>query len=86
MLFSIYLTQRHPQHWPEPDRFDPDRFDAALHPPPQPYTYLPFGGGPRFCVGAAMAQVETKLVLARLLQSTTLICRRSACAFTWAPH
>lgn len=68
VLFSIYLTQRHPQHWPEPDRFDPDRFDAALHPPPQPFTYLPFGGGPRFCVGAAMAQVETKLVLARLLQ------------------
>ena len=44
------------------------RFNTALHPPPQPYTYLPFGGGPRFCVGAAMAQVETKLVLARILQ------------------
>ena len=44
------------------------RFNTALHPPPQPYTYLPFGGGPRFCVGAAMAQVETKLVLARILR------------------
>ena len=68
VLFSIYLTQRHPEHWPAPEHFDPDRFDAALHPPPPPYTYLPFGGGPRFCVGAAMAQVETKLVLARILQ------------------
>ncbi len=68
VLFSIYLTHRHPRHWPDPERFDPDRFNPAQNPPPAPFTYVPFGAGPRFCIGAAMAQVEVKVVLARLLQ------------------
>jgi cytochrome P450 len=68
VLFSIYLTHRHPRYWPEPERFDPDRFDPKVSPPPAPLTYVPFGGGPRFCIGAALAQVEVKVVLARLLQ------------------
>jgi cytochrome P450 len=68
VLFSIYLTHRHPRHWPQPQRFDPDRFDPTLTSPPAPFTYLPFGGGPRFCIGAAMAQVEVKVILARLIQ------------------
>jgi cytochrome P450 len=68
VLFSIFLTHRHPQYWPEPNRFDPERFNPATHPSPAPFTYLPFGGGPRFCIGAQMAQIESKVVLARLLQ------------------
>ncbi|MDX1993685.1 MAG: cytochrome P450 [bacterium] len=66
VLYSIYLTQRHPAYWPEPERFIPARFaKGEKH---VPYSYLPFGGGPRNCVGAAFAGVETKVVLARLLQ------------------
>jgi cytochrome P450 len=68
VLFSTYLTHRHPRYWPEPDAFCPERFEPARHAAPAPFTYLPFGGGPRFCIGAAMAQVELKVVLARLLQ------------------
>jgi cytochrome P450 len=68
VLFSIYLTHRHPRYWPEPELFDQDRFDPKVSPPPAPLTYVPFGGGPRFCIGAALAQVEVKVVLARLLQ------------------
>lgn len=64
VLFSIYLTHRHPKYWPDPERFDPDRFNTT----PAPFTYLPFGGGPRFCIGAVMAQIEAKAVLARLIQ------------------
>jgi cytochrome P450 len=64
VLFSIYLTHRHPGYWPEPERFDPDRFTTT----PAPFTYLPFGGGPRFCIGAVMAQIEVKVALAYLLQ------------------
>jgi cytochrome P450 len=68
VLFSIFLTNRHPRHWREPEQFDPDRFDPTRNEPPAPFTYLPYGGGSRFCIGAAMAQVEARAVLARLLQ------------------
>jgi cytochrome P450 len=72
VLFSIFLTQRHPRDWPEPERFDPERFTLETTAPPAPFSYLPFGGGPRFCLGAAMAQVEVKMVLARWLQTFDL--------------
>jgi cytochrome P450 len=68
VLFSIFLTHRHPRYWPDPERFDPERFDPDRCAPPAPFTYLPFGGGPRFCIGAVMAQIEAKVVLARLIQ------------------
>jgi cytochrome P450 len=70
VLYSIYLTQRNPEYWPEPDRFDPERF--APHIKHEPYNFLPFGGGPRNCIGMAFAQVEMRVVLARLLQRFTL--------------
>ena len=70
VLFSIFLTQRDPRHWSEPERFDPERFNGSIQ--PAPFTYLPFGAGPRVCIGAAMAQVEAKAVLARLLQTLDL--------------
>ncbi len=68
VLFSIYLTQRDPHYWTAPDRFDPDRFSPELSANRPAYTYLPFGGGPRNCIGFAFAELELKLVLARLLQ------------------
>lgn len=71
VLYSIYLTHRHPEYWPNPNTFDPDRF-APGQKRPTPYTYLPFGGGPRNCIGAAFATVEAKVVLARILQQTQL--------------
>jgi cytochrome P450 len=69
VIYSIYLTHRLVENWPDPDRFDPDRF----HRPPvgsrPPYTYIPFGGGPRNCIGSSFGLLETKTVLARLLQT-----------------
>ena len=67
VFYSIYLTHRDPHHWRNPHRFDPERFIVR----PQPYTFLPFGGGPRNCLGAAFARMQIKLVLARLLQRFT---------------
>ncbi len=68
VLYSLYLTHRDKKYWPSPHTFDPDRFSpehASCHPA---YTFLPFGAGPRNCIGATFAQVEAKIVLARLLQ------------------
>jgi cytochrome P450 len=72
VVYSIYLSHRHPQYWPDPQRFDPERFapgQAARRPH---YAYIPFGGGPRNCIGMAFARIEAKAVLARLLQTFEL--------------
>ncbi len=68
ILYSIFLSHRHPDHWPDPHRFDPERFSPENVRQRLPYTYLPFGGGPRNCIGMAFAQVEAKVVLARIVQ------------------
>jgi cytochrome P450 len=63
-----WTLHRHPSHWPNPEGFDPDRFlPEAVAARPR-YTYLPFGGGPRQCIGVNFALYESKLVLATLLQ------------------
>jgi cytochrome P450 len=72
VLYSIYLSHRDPRYWREPDRFDPERFAPGSSCKPPPYAYLPFGGGPRFCIGAAFAQTEAKVILGRLLQKFEL--------------
>jgi len=66
VMFSIYLTHRHEKYWPAADRFDPQRFAPNVK--HLPYTFLPFGGGPRNCIGSFFAQVEAKILLARLLE------------------
>ena len=52
----------------EPDRFDPSRFDRENTAARLPYTYIPFGGGRRNCIGSAFARAEARIVLSRILQ------------------
>jgi cytochrome P450 len=66
VLVSPFVTHRHPAFWPEPDRFDPDRFASATR--PAPFAYFPFGGGPRSCIGSWLASVEMQLVVAMVAQ------------------
>jgi cytochrome P450 family 110 len=66
---SIYAIHHRADLWPEPERFDPDRFVGAR---PAPYTYFPFGGGVRRCIGAAFATYEMKVVLAEVLPRVAL--------------
>lgn len=73
VMISYYLVQRHPDIWEAPDSFQPQRWAEGFR--PAPFTYLPFGGGPRNCIGASFAQLEARLVLARLLQRFRLSLR-----------
>ena len=72
LMYSIYLVQRHPDFWDDPAQFRPQRFDAGYQTRVAPFTYLPFGGGPRNCIGGAFAQLESRIALARLLQCQNL--------------
>lgn len=62
---SPFVVHRHERFWTAPDRFEPGRFAKN---PPARHTYLPFGAGPRICIGASFAITEAVVVLARLLQ------------------
>ncbi len=61
---NIYLLHHDPDLWPDPDRFDPERFNADNEPHIPRYAYLPFGGGPRVCIGNSFAMMEARLILA----------------------
>ena len=60
-----WVLHRHRALWDDPDAFDPARFMPGAPPAPR-YAYMPFGAGPRICVGAQFALTEAVLVLARL--------------------
>jgi cytochrome P450 len=67
MFYSIYLTHRDPSVWENANDFCPERFAHGRKTPPM--SYIPFGGGPRACIGAAFGQAEARIVMARLLQT-----------------
>lgn len=68
VMISPWLLHRHEALWDAPDRFDPARFLDGRDKAVVPGSYIPFGLGPRVCVGAAFATAEILLVLARLLR------------------
>jgi cytochrome P450 len=63
VLPSIWLAHHDPAVWPDPDQFQPERWLGRKL---DPYTWFPFGGGARRCLGMAFANFEMKLVLAEL--------------------
>lgn len=69
MFYSIYLTHRDPSLWENAEEFCPERHARGRKTPP--FSYIPFGGGPRACIGAAFGQAEGRLIMARLLKTHT---------------
>jgi cytochrome P450 len=67
MFYSIYLTHRDPEIWENAEDFCPERFAHGRKTPP--FSYVPFGGGPRACIGAAFGQAEARIVMSHLLQT-----------------
>ena len=68
VMYSPWVTQRLPELWPEPEIFKPERWERD----PLPYSFVPFGGGYRRCIGFAFATLELKVTLARILQRVEL--------------
>ena len=65
VLLPIYALHRHHMLWDDPDRFDPDRFAPGIT--RDRFAFLPFGAGPRICIGASFALQEAVIILASLL-------------------
>jgi cytochrome P450 len=68
VLIAPWVVHRHRQLWHNPGRFDPERFSPELSATRARFSYLPFGGGRRICIGAAFATAEATLLLATIAQ------------------
>lgn len=69
LMVAPWLIHRHRTQWRDPDLFKPDRFDDPVSKQSVRCSYLPFGMGPRICIGASFAQQESALVLANLVRN-----------------
>ncbi|HVU42425.1 MAG TPA: cytochrome P450 [Xanthobacteraceae bacterium] len=71
VMLWVYVAHHDPRYWDDPLSFEPKRFGERTK-APAPYTYLPFGGGKRACIGSTMSQIEMVLALSRLLREFNL--------------
>jgi cytochrome P450 len=72
VLICPYTLHRHPGFWDDPLRFDPDRFDPGRTANRPRYAYIPFGAGPRFCVGNHLGMMEATFVIAMVARDLRL--------------
>ncbi|MBB0243378.1 cytochrome P450 [Streptomyces alkaliphilus] len=72
VLVSPYTLHRHPELWESPEVFEPDRFDPPRMATRPRYAYIPFGAGPRFCVGSGLGMMEAVFVTALVTRDLDL--------------
>lgn len=72
VIISQYVVHRHPEFWPDAERFDPDRFTPGEAGARHRFAYIPFGAGPHMCIGRDFALLEGQLVLAALVRAFEL--------------
>ena len=65
----IYAIHHDPKIWPEPEKFDPYRFTSEQKAKHTAYDWIPFGSGPRNCIGMRLAQMELKISVAYLIRA-----------------
>ncbi len=68
VIISPYTIHRHPAFWENPESFNPDRFVDDNESKRPRFAYIPFGGGPRLCIGSNFALIEAQLILAAVVQ------------------
>jgi cytochrome P450 len=68
IILPIYAIHRHARRWEDPNVFDPDRFSPEREAQIPRYQYMPFGAGPRVCIGRSFAMLEATTMLATMLQ------------------
>ncbi|XP_075021434.1 cytochrome P450 3A29-like [Calonectris borealis] len=69
VMIPAYVLHRDPAYWPEPEEFRPERFSKESKESIDPYTFLPFGAGPRNCIGMRFALLMVKVAVVALLQN-----------------
>jgi len=72
IAIPIYVIHHNPEYWPEPELFKPERFFKENASNVIPYAWLPFGSGPRACIGERFAMTEIKIAMVKLLQKFQL--------------
>ena len=67
IIVSPFVTHHMEQHWPDAERFDPERFNAEARKEQHPYQFIPFGGGAHKCIGLHFAELQIKTVMHQIL-------------------
>ncbi|XP_052832925.1 cytochrome P450 3A19 isoform X2 [Octopus bimaculoides] len=73
LRIAIDTIHYDPKYWPEPDKFIPERFSEEAKSQQVPFTYLPFGAGPRMCLGMRLAKMEFKIAAVQIIRNFKIL-------------